>query len=252
MDLSYININKYSAVPLYDQIRASVLEAIKSGILKPGDKVPTEDDICKAFKVSRPVVRQAYSELTKDGYVARERGRGTFVKEIDNRGIFMQSVSSFNEEMTILGKIPRTEVLRSEIIDYDAKIFSKLNITAGTECYHAERMRYSDDKPFEHIDNYLSLDKYPGLNEFDFGKNSLYDVLRKKYDVHFSKARRSIRAAKAIPKVAEYLDIPKNSAILVIESIVYDQYDKPVEFCIESISGDSHRFDFDVYGELRK
>ncbi|MDD3174622.1 MAG: GntR family transcriptional regulator [Herbinix sp.] len=249
MDLSYININKYSAVPLFDQIRASVLEAIKSGILKPGDKVPTEDDICKAFKVSRPVVRQAYSELTKDGYVGRERGRGTFVKEIDNRGIFMHSITSFKEEMSMLGKTPRTEVLHSEIIEYDSKIFSKLNIPAGTRCYHAVRMRYADDKPFEYTDNYLSLDKYPGLNEFDLGKNSLYDILKKKYDVHFSKAKRSIRATKAVSKIAEYLNIPKNTAILVIESIVYDQYDRPVEFCIESISGESHRYDFDVYGE---
>ena len=59
--LDYIKINKYSSVPLYEQIRQCIIEAIQKGILKPGQKLPTEECICKACGVSRPVVRQAYT-----------------------------------------------------------------------------------------------------------------------------------------------------------------------------------------------
>lgn len=247
MKLDYISVNKYSMTPLYDQIRTSILEAIKNGTLVPGDKLPTEEEICKHFGVSRPVVRQAYSELTKDGYLARERGKGTFVREIDNRGIFMQRITTFKEEMQMLGKEPKTIVLKTEVLDFDVALFRKLDIPEDGSCYYLERMRYSDGKAFEHCINYLPLDRFPGLEKYDFGENSLYEILRSEYEVIITRAKRSIRAERVKPKLAEYLEISKNSAILVIESLVYDQYDRPVEVSVESIAGDCHRYDFEVF-----
>ncbi len=61
---------------LYEQI----LEQITSGIFGEGDRLPSENEICKAFEVSRPVVREALMRLQADGVLTSRQGVGTFVK----------------------------------------------------------------------------------------------------------------------------------------------------------------------------
>lgn len=247
--IDYIKVNKYSSVPLYDQIRSSLEEAIKGGKLKAGDKLPTEEEVCKYFAISRPVVRQAYSELIKAGLIVRERGRGTFVKELDNRQLFMKHVISFHEEMRLQGKVPYTKMLESGFWKEDDRIFSVLKIPEGGRCYYLERLRYGDGRPFEHVYNYLPYERFPGLEKYDFGKNSLYETLKADYGVKIVRAHRSLQATRATAKQAELLGLPRSATLLVIESAVYDQNDQPVELSIESIAGDSHRYDFDVYND---
>ena len=54
-------------------------------------------------------------------------------------------------------------------------------------------------------------------------------------------------ARSAPPQLAASLEVPEGTALLVIENIVYDQYDVPIELSIESISGEAHQFSFDVF-----
>ena len=60
-------------------------------------------------------------------------------------------------------------------------------------------------------------------------------------------SRRSIMARSASTQLAASLEVPEGTALLVIENIVYDQYDVPIELSIESISGEAHQFSFDVF-----
>lgn len=64
---------------LADVLYGQLLEQITSGVLVPGSKLPTENDLCKAFAVSRPVVRQALMRLQADGLVESRRGSGTYL-----------------------------------------------------------------------------------------------------------------------------------------------------------------------------
>ena len=68
-----------SFVPLYRQIKDLVLDRIEHGDLATGDLIPSETRLGAAFKVSRLTVRQALYELRVEGYIIREKGRGTFV-----------------------------------------------------------------------------------------------------------------------------------------------------------------------------
>ncbi len=72
-----------------------MLEAITSGKLSAGTKLPTEEELCAQFGISRPVARQAYNMLIEEGFVERMRGRGTFVRSPDTRGRFLNKQLSF-------------------------------------------------------------------------------------------------------------------------------------------------------------
>lgn len=246
MSFDFISIDKYSKTPLYEQLKTSILSALNNGHLKPGDKLPTEEAICKMFGVSRVVVKQAYNDLLNDGRIKRERGRGTFVKEIDNRGLFMQKMYSFSEEMHILNKVPETIVIKAEIMDFRADIFSDLNLSPSEQCFYLERIRYADGEIFNYTINYLPLRRFPDLQRYDFGQNSLYHILKTEYNIKPIWAKRSIQAQTASKSISEYLGIKENAPVIVLLSHSYDQYNQLVEISAEYMSGDSHRFDFEV------
>ncbi len=69
IELNGIQLDKTSAVPLYEQLRKALLEAITSGKLSAGTKLPTEEELCAQFGISRPVARQAYNMLIEEGFL---------------------------------------------------------------------------------------------------------------------------------------------------------------------------------------
>ena len=77
--MNTIYINKKEKMPLYLQIQESIRASILKGELRNGDPLPYEEDISSYYHVSRQVVRQAYGELEKEGYLVRIRRKGTFV-----------------------------------------------------------------------------------------------------------------------------------------------------------------------------
>ena len=79
MAITDCRLNRQSFVPLYQQIKDLLLDRIEQGDLAAGDVIPSEARLGAAFQVSRLTVRQALYELRVEGYVIREKGRGTFV-----------------------------------------------------------------------------------------------------------------------------------------------------------------------------
>jgi GntR family transcriptional regulator len=68
-------------VPLYHQIVADLRKHVGRRKLKPGDLLPTEEQLCRQYGVSRITVRRAVDDLIVEGLVVRRRGVGTFVAE---------------------------------------------------------------------------------------------------------------------------------------------------------------------------
>src|SRR5216684_9066594 len=92
-------VRRHSPVPLHHQIKIAVLEGVEQGWLQPGAQLPRERELAQTLGVSLAPVRQAMADLTREGYVDRIRGRGSFVRDrklvekIQILGSFHQSVS---------------------------------------------------------------------------------------------------------------------------------------------------------------
>ncbi|SDE51151.1 hypothetical protein SPACI_017790 [Sporomusa acidovorans DSM 3132] len=68
-------------IPIYLQVKAYILDKIKQGQYKPGDKLPTERQLSEELGISRNTVSAAYKELLLEGILEARQGRGTFVRE---------------------------------------------------------------------------------------------------------------------------------------------------------------------------
>ncbi len=72
-------IDRSAPTPLYYQLKQLLKQLIQKGDLRPGDRLPTEQELCARYSISRAPVRQALAELVREGYVIRRAGAGTFV-----------------------------------------------------------------------------------------------------------------------------------------------------------------------------
>jgi GntR family transcriptional regulator len=68
-------------IPIYIQIRDQILAAIASGMLKPGDRLPTMREVAVALKIDLNTVRHAYESAQESGAIVLVRAQGTYVAE---------------------------------------------------------------------------------------------------------------------------------------------------------------------------
>lgn len=78
-------IDRKSSIPLYLQLSDILLQEIERGTWAADQQIPTEPALSRRFDVARGTLRQALAKLETDGYLRRERGRGTFVNELAGR-----------------------------------------------------------------------------------------------------------------------------------------------------------------------
>lgn len=78
-------IDRNSPVPQYFQLQTWLREQIEQGVFKPGDKIPTEEELVHITGLARATIRQAISNLVNMGYLIRKRRLGTFVTRRSNR-----------------------------------------------------------------------------------------------------------------------------------------------------------------------
>ena len=244
MGYEYVSIDRSSAVPLYKQLEDSITGAIGSGVLKPGDKLPTEDDLSEAFGISRPVVRQAYGSLVAAGLLVRERGRGSFVKA-QNYGTFANKILSFSQEMLLLGHSPATQVLafeRTGLPEFAAGDCCP----AGGDWFYLERLRFTDGTPSVYLRTWVPARRFEKIAGCDFSTDSLYSTLKRIYDIRPAHARRAVWATNADERISGLLEVPLGTALEVMHSYVDDQHGELMEISREYFIGESCRFNFEV------
>lgn len=248
-DINGLSLDKSSPVPLYEQLRKGLLAGIIGGQYPSGTRLPTEEELCEALDISRPVARQAYNALIEGGYVERMRGRGTFVKLPGSRGRFINKQLSFAEEMSILGMDHHTELVCAEWLAYDPKIHPLLQLEKGERCYHLVRRRYVQGTPFVLVENYIPETVFPGIDRYDFAQNSLYGIFGSVYSRKIVRSKRTMAAILANDEIAAALNTYRGAPVIYVKNVVFDQYEHPIDLSKEYLDGYSQKFEFDVFNK---
>ena len=76
------HLDTRSGVPTYLQIVQQVRQAVRLGLLAPGDQLPTVKDVVAQLAINPNTVLKAYRELDHEGLVEARRGQGTFVSQL--------------------------------------------------------------------------------------------------------------------------------------------------------------------------
>lgn len=238
-------VDKSNPVPLYYQLKLELRERIERGEWKPGDRLPSEWELCRLYQLSRMTVRQALLELVNEGWLRRERGRGTFVSKPKIRKPLAR-LTSFTEDMRARGKRPSSRVLRLEIITAPVRIAEALRIPMGHSVVLIERVRLADGEPMGIECCYLSFEGCEAILQEDL-HGSLYELLTREYGQIPMRAEEQLEAALCPPREAKLLNIPRGAPVLRIKRVTFNQDDHPIEYVESVYRGDRYVF----YVELR-
>ena len=222
-------LDRESLVPLYYQIQQRLIEQIRRGALKPGQILPSEQEIAGQLGVSRMTGRQALRSLRDLGVTYSVRGKGTFVSGIKLEKDFRQ-VLSFTEEMQARGLHPRSRVLSFEVIPADAEAASALHLALGEEVVSLRRIRLAGSTRMGIEWSRIPHRLCPGLTETFDPRTSLYEALATRFGIRMAIADEIVEARNAIPEEVRLLRTAKGSPVFLFTRISYIQNGEPTEF----------------------
>jgi GntR family transcriptional regulator len=222
-------LDRVSKVPLYHQLYNILRQKIDHREWIPEQVIPTEKQLTEEFGVSRVTVRQVLERLANEGFIYRQRGRGSFVSppRLEEQ---MSRFVDFSEDMRQRGFTPRTELIESGIATASDRTAQQLGMEIGDQIYFIRRLRLADDEPLSVEESCLVSAYCPGILDHDFSKESLRAVLESEYNIVWLRAQQTIRAVPASADVASLLKIKRETPYMFIERISYSQTNQPVEF----------------------
>jgi GntR family transcriptional regulator len=238
--LNHIRVNPESGVPLYYQIRQDLLDRIHRGELKPGDFIPSEQEISSRLAVSRMTARQAVKSLCSLGVAYSLRGKGTFVSGI-KFAKNVRKVQSFTEEMKSLGHQPSSKALKIEEAPARPEVASALSLEPAELIFHLRRLRLADSIPMGIEGAYLPHRLYPGLLTSYDPKRSLYEFLWERYGVRITLADETIEAGLSGPEESRLLRIPNKSPVFIFTRVGYARQHQAVEFVKSTYRADRYK-----------
>ena len=242
-----ISLDKNIPIPLYYQLKKQILSLIENSTFKEGELLPPENDLCRMLNVSRPTIRQAFSELVNEGYLNRYKGKGTFVSKPKVSDRFFSKLGTFHEEMVEKGYNPKTVVLQLVKIKGPHEANERLSIPLDAPLIYLSRLRSVDTVPLVYVETFLPYDDYKNLLDVDFTVDSLYDTLEKLYNRRVNRVRREFFAVNAHKKEAELLQAKRNSALILVKTVAYSSnVTNPVEFSIARYNGDLNKFNVEL------
>lgn len=203
--------------PMYKIIEEYVKNLIDSGKLSQGDLIPSENQLCEEFNVTRMTVRSALSNLVKEGYITRRRGIGSIVlggNIYDN----ISSVSGFTKEMRSKNKEVSNILIDIKVIEADEELARNLSLNLGENVWEICRVRLADKKKVSYMVTYMPVKLFPNLTKRDC-EDSLYKYIEEDCGYKIAIAEREVEAIISTKELEEQLDLNKKEPILYIKQV---------------------------------
>lgn len=111
-------ISNSSAVPIYEQIKTTIIEQIMSGELIEGEMIPSIRTLASDIRISVMTIKKAYDELEREGYIITVQGKGSFVAPKNVELAKEQANKDIEEHLNKIIKISKMfNISESEVID---------------------------------------------------------------------------------------------------------------------------------------
>jgi GntR family transcriptional regulator len=229
---------------LYIQLLDIMNSKIQSGEWAVGSQIPTEDELCRNYQVSRSTVRTAVLELVKQGLLTRQQGKGTFVcKKVISTGLTM--LTSFKELMLEAGVNFSTRLLARTMIMPTDDLDIKLDISEDKHVIYIKRLRSIDNEPVILKETYIPYHICPPLLDLDVEKNSVFDLLESSCGIKITRAKSYIEVTHVNKEEGELLGLPEGSAALLFTQHLFSN-DTLVKYTRTVKRSDRFRFFIEV------
>jgi GntR family transcriptional regulator len=226
-------LRKADPKPLYVQMRDILKDLINRGRLRPGDRMPSENELARIFDISRMTVRQSLQELVREDVIQTRKGEGTFVLNIPHTQELFK-LQGFSAEMNRLGYTASSRILKIKAVTSYRRhelAYSGLGVEPGLPLVLVRRVRYLNETPFAVETSYLPQSLGDELlKDNNLASQSIYGYLEHVHQVRIQRVDHSIQPSLAKPKIAHRLSLEKGAPVLRLRGTSYDGRGSAIEY----------------------
>jgi len=237
-------IDRQGKTPLYNLIEQNLRELILRGQLKTGVAVPSEWELAEMYAVSRLTVRNALDNLTRQGWLIRRHGVGTFVANPSVTEI-SPSKLSFTEQMLAIGRKPSSRLISLRVIPAEGEVATLLMLEEKESVIDLVRVRLADGEPILLETSFLSHKRFPGLeNATELASRSLYEWLGTHYQTSVTVMDQTLEPVLLTAAEAQHLEAQTGTPAMLSKVIAFSSEGVPIEYSWSVTRGDKCRFYF--------
>jgi GntR family transcriptional regulator len=245
--------------PKYQRIADDLLSQIERGLLRPGDRLPSEPELCETYNASRNTVRLGIAALMNRGLVVPRQGLGTFVAdEIVPYTVRLSAEKGWQSEVApgggsgyvhavkLAGRDPQTHRFVVEIQQAADDIAERLDIEPGDSVVlrHAERL--IDGKPWSMLSAFYPLDIARGT-PLELAGSIRQGVIRLLAELGYEQVSYRDEITARMPDAAEFsfFQLPAGVPLVVVDRTAYDER-RPIRFTRYIYPADRNRLAYDI------
>ena len=236
--------------PKYLEISKEIISKIESSELVPGDKVPSENELIKNYRISNTTARKSLLEIETRGWVRRIKGKGTFVLNRTEDmhltrllGSFGAMRESFDENLVKEGFTPRNIILEKTILE------NGISTNVNDKTYSIEgpvlkihRLRYANDTLMKDEIRYVSMNICNKMHLIEFDR-SFIKIYEDKYHLQLEEIHRTLNTTILYPNDANnYFENDVPMATFILNGAIIISGGKVVEIEHSYYRGDKYRF----------
>ena len=230
------------------QVVGQLLHELRRGCYSKCDRLPAEVELAARMQVSRTVIRDALSEMEREGFVERVRGIGTVVNRsnlfIKNR---LDQKLEYNTIIREAGCTPHVDKVIVERMPAEAELAQSLHLPAGEDVLMICKRVKADETPVIYSVDHLpaSLFTEEQIAHLDFSQ-PVFDLLESACDLSITSTTARISASCGTTGIRGMMHLGTNEALILLDEVSYTRLCRPV---IRSLSYYTNFFDFSI---LRK
>jgi len=233
--------------PLYRQIKALILQSLQASEWKPGELIPSEQELASRFRVSQGTVRKAVDELAADNLLLRRQGKGTFVSTHAEQQSQVRFLRLIPDHAGDEGPVQR-HIVDCKRQRANAEVARALGLRAGDAVLQVRRVLAYPVQgravPTILEDLWLPGVPFKGLTAERLNGYSgpMYALFETEFGVHMVRAAEKIRAIAAEAEHAHLLEVARGSPLLSVERTAFTYKDVPMEWRRGLYRTDTHHY----------
>lgn len=226
--------------PLYIQLADALRHQIQQEIYPKGSQIPSENSLHETTGYSRSTVRKAIDILVKENLLKKVHGKGTYVTQQMPLAQVPHHFLSLTENVERQGKTLTTKTVNLHWVLPTIQQQAFFEITEEQRLLEIMRLRSIDGLPIC-VETDWFTEEFASLEQEDLNQ-SLYQLLADKYGITPTTGKKTFEISYTTPQEAFLLDIPRGTALMLIEDHVYSNLGRPLHISKQVIRGDKFKY----------
>jgi GntR family transcriptional regulator len=227
---------------LHRQLFLALREQIRRSVYREGEPIPSEEQLCQSFGVSRITVRRAVADLVEEGWLEKRLGRGTFVRPAAAKPR-SRGGSTFTESLAKRAKQTKVTVLEVSRRSPPPHVATAMGLAEDAQVVYASRLRSISGVPLLFVDSWVMPEYADTITGDALEGRSITEMLLSQ-GVRFRYVTEEISAVAADPHVAANLHVQVGSPLLCVARLVSKDVGKTVMYLMAYMTSERSRVVF--------